>query len=167
MKREHIVYALQSTHTGGDVDKAFELLLLLQDSIEGVIRPFTTRTKLLGAENREGVTCYLDALLFAMFARLDCFEAIVYRSFNDEARRKLSILLRLWVNMLRSGHLITTDIVCTPYARELYHSCWGDANKVANRQNTCKMRSLSVDGKTRGSFDNKILQKPLHSLLRN
>lgn len=90
---------------------AFDLLLLLQDSIEGVIRKFTPRTKLLGAENRHGVTCYLDALLFAMFARLDCFEAILYRSFNDEARRKLSILLRLWVNMLRSGNLITTDIV--------------------------------------------------------
>lgn len=167
MKREHIVYALQSTHTGGDVDKTFELLLLIQDSIEGVIRPFTTRTKLQGAVNRGGVTCYLDALLFAMFARLDCFEAIVYRSFSDEALRKLSILLRLWVNMLRSGYLITTDIVCTCYARELCRTCWDSANKITNRQNTCKMRSPSVVGKMREGFDNKILQKHLHSLLRS
>lgn len=87
------------------------MLLLLEDSIEGIIRGYTPSTKLLGAENRQGVTCYLDALLFAMFARLDCFEAILYKSFNDEPRRKLVILLRLWVNMLRSGKLITTDIV--------------------------------------------------------
>ena len=46
-----------------------------------------------------------------MFARLDCFEAILYKSFNDEPRRKLAILLRFWVNLLRAGKLITTDIV--------------------------------------------------------
>lgn len=93
------------------MDTAISLLLLLEDSIEGIIRNYTPNTKLLGAENRNGVTCYLDALLFAMFARLDCFEAILYKSFNDEPRRKLAILLRFWVNMLRSGRLITTDIV--------------------------------------------------------
>ena len=96
------------------MEKAFDLLLLIEDSIEGIVRGYTPSTKLLGAENRHSVTCYLDALLFAMFARLDCFEAILYKSFNDEPRRKLSILLRLWVNMLRSGKLITTDIVRAP-----------------------------------------------------
>lgn len=111
LKEEHIGYALQSAHAQGDVDKAFDLLLLLEDSIEGVIRGYTPSTKLLGAENRHGVTCYLDALLFAMFARLDCFEPILHKNFEDEPRRKLAILLRLWVNMLRSGKLITTDIV--------------------------------------------------------
>lgn len=93
------------------MDTAVALLLLLEDSIEGIIRSYTPNTKLLGAENRSGVTCYLDALLFAMFARLDCFEAILYKSFNDEPRRKMAVLLRFWVNMLRSGRLITTDIV--------------------------------------------------------
>lgn len=105
----HFSYALHSTN--GDVDKAVSLLLLLEDSIEGIIRSYNPNIKLLGAENRHGVTCYLDALLFAMFARLDCFEAILYKAFNDEPRRKLAILLRFWVNMLRSGKLITTDIV--------------------------------------------------------
>lgn len=102
-------YALRTVQ--GDTEKAFSLLLLLEDSIEGIIRNYTPNTKLLGAENRQGVTCYLDALLFAMFARLDCFEAILYKSFNDEPRKKLVILLRLWVNLLRSGKLITTDMV--------------------------------------------------------
>lgn len=109
LQEEHISYALKATQ--GDTEKAFSLLLLLEDSIEGIIRTYTPNTKLLGAENRSGVTCYLDALLFAMFARLDCFEAILYKSFNDEPRRKLAILLRLWVNLLRSGKLITTDMV--------------------------------------------------------
>lgn len=115
LKEEHISYALQSAYAQGDVDKAFELLLLLADSIEGAIRGYTPSTKLLGAENRQGVTCYLDALLFAMFARLDCFEPILHKTFEDEPRRKLAILLRFWVNMLRSGKLITTDIVCIVY----------------------------------------------------
>jgi hypothetical protein len=109
LEERHFSYALKSNKD--DIDKAISLLLLLEDSIEGIIRNYIPSTKLLGAENRQGVTCFLDALLFAMFARLDCFEAILYKSFNDEPRRKLVILLRFWVNMLRSGRLITTDIV--------------------------------------------------------
>ncbi|KAJ5573659.1 uncharacterized protein N7459_008086 [Penicillium hispanicum] len=117
-------YALRTTN--GDVEKAVSLLLLLEDAIEGIIRNYTPRTKLLGAENRQGVTCYLDALLFAMFARLDCFEAILYKAFNDEPRRKLTILLRLWVNMLRSGRLITTDV--TKHIQDALAECgWKDA----------------------------------------
>lgn len=109
MEQQHFNYALQAAKD--DIDSAIKLLLLLEDSIEGIIRGYTPSTKLLGAENRQGVTCYLDALLFAMFARLDCFEAILYKSFSDEPRRKLVILLRLWVNLLRSGILITADMV--------------------------------------------------------
>jgi hypothetical protein len=87
------------------------LLLLFEDTYEGLVKAYDPSTKLLGAENREGVTCYLDALLFAMFARLDSFEAMLYNSFDDLPRKKLAGLLRLWVNMLRSGRLITRDIV--------------------------------------------------------
>ncbi|KXG49737.1 Peptidase C19, ubiquitin carboxyl-terminal hydrolase 2 [Penicillium griseofulvum] len=127
IEEDHMIYALQTTE--GDIEKAFSLLLLLEDSIEGVIRNYTPNTKLLGAENRQGVTCYLDALLFAMFARLDCFEAILYKSFNDEPRRKLAILLRLWVNLLRSGKLIKTDM--TKYLQEALAECgWEDAAKL-------------------------------------
>ncbi|KAJ5181063.1 Peptidase C19 ubiquitin carboxyl-terminal hydrolase 2, partial [Penicillium cf. griseofulvum] len=127
IEEDHMIYALQTTE--GDIEKAFSLLLLLEDSIEGIIRNYTPNTKLLGAENRQGVTCYLDALLFAMFARLDCFEAILYKSFNDEPRRKLAILLRLWVNLLRSGRLITTDM--TKHLQEALAECgWEDAGKL-------------------------------------
>jgi hypothetical protein len=109
--KPQIRYALQSKYADGDPDKAFEFLMILEESTAGILRDYTPSIKLLGAENREGVTCYLDALLFAMFARLDCFEAILYNSFNDDPRRNLAIVLRLWVNMLRSGKLITTDLV--------------------------------------------------------
>ncbi|KAL4919421.1 ubiquitin carboxyl-terminal hydrolase-domain-containing protein [Aspergillus aurantiobrunneus] len=124
LNEKHLTYALQ--YTQGDVEKAFDLLLLIEDSIEGIIKRYSPSTKLLGAENREGVTCYLDALLFAMFARLDCFEGILYKTFSDESRGKLSMLLRLWVNMLRSGKLITTDI--TKHLQEALTECgWEDA----------------------------------------
>ena len=95
------------------MDKSFELLQVAADSIEGIIRGYTPNVKLLGAENRQMNTCYLDSLLFAMFARLDCFEAILHNDFSDEPRRKLSVMLRLWVNMLRSGKLIKTELVCS------------------------------------------------------
>ncbi|KAJ5134608.1 hypothetical protein N7526_005973 [Penicillium atrosanguineum] len=124
LEERHFSYALHSTK--GDVDTAISLLLLLEDSIEGIIRSYTPNTKLLGAVNRQGVTCYLDALLFAMFAHLDSFEAILYKSFNDEPRRKLVILLRFWVNLLRAGKLITTDI--TKHIQDALAECgWEDA----------------------------------------
>jgi len=66
---------------------------------------------MLGAINRNMVTCYLDALLFAMFARLDSFEAMLYDEFEDEPRKKLAAVLRLWVNFLRTGKLIRVDFV--------------------------------------------------------
>lgn len=85
--------------------------MLFEDSVEGILRDYNPTVKLLGAENRENVTCYLDALLFAMFARLDSFEAMLFDEFPEENRKKLAAILRFWVNMLRSGKLITTDIV--------------------------------------------------------
>ena len=66
---------------------------------------------MLGAENRGNVTCYLDAMLFAMFANLDAYERMLRIDFADGPRQKLATLLRLWVNLLRSGELIFTDTV--------------------------------------------------------
>ena len=85
--------------------------------------------KLLGAENRKGVTCFLDSILFAMFSRLDSFEAMLYNTFEDNARNKLGMLLRLWVNLLRSGKLITTDI--TQLLQESLAECgWKEAAEL-------------------------------------
>ena len=46
-----------------------------------------------------------------MFARHKLFDAILYPAYDDEHRHNLIILIRLWVNMLRLGKLIPTDIV--------------------------------------------------------
>ena len=106
-----------------------ELLLLFQDSISGVIRPFDPRIKLLGAVNRDKVTCYLDALLFSMFLRNTVFEAMLYHNFREEERKKLVTILRLWVNMLRTGRLITTDI--THKLQETLAECgWSEASRL-------------------------------------
>ena len=110
-KEPDITHVLNSTYASGNADKAYELLVLLEESEEGIIQGYNPDVKLLGAINREGVTCYLDALLFAMFARLASFEAMLYKNFEDPPRKKLAMLLRLWVNILRAGKLITTDIV--------------------------------------------------------
>ena len=110
---EQIIYGLNSKHANGDVGKALELLIIFQDSVENVIRPYNPNIHLLGAENRDNVTCWLDSLLFAMFVRLKNFEPILYNtSFADDKKRDLATHVRLWVNMLRSGMLIQTDIVC-------------------------------------------------------
>ena len=110
-KDEDITYVLTGAYAQGDSGKAYELLMLLQESEEGIIKSYDPKVKLLGAVNREGVTCYLDALLFAMFARLGSFEAMLYNNFEEVNKKRMATLLRLWVNTLRLGKLITTDIV--------------------------------------------------------
>lgn len=110
---------LRATDAHGDPQETFEMLAILAESQEGIIRGYNPDIKLLGAVNRKGVTCYLDALLFAMFARLGSFEAILYNSFDDEPRKRLAMLLRLWVNVLRSGRLINEDIVGPPLVKDL------------------------------------------------
>lgn len=106
-----VEYALQTKYAAGDVDRAYEILELIQESVDGILKPYDPKVYMLGAENRQAVTCYLDALLFAMFSRLTSFERLLFKDFDDEPRRRLSALLRLWVNMLRTGKLIQTDIV--------------------------------------------------------
>jgi hypothetical protein len=112
---EQLQYGLFSRYANqgesADVDKAVELVILFQQSVDGVIRPYDPKVEMKGAVNNRGVTCWLDSLLFSMFARLQSFEPILYTIYYDPPRRRLSTLLRLWVNMLRSGMLIPTDVV--------------------------------------------------------
>lgn len=96
----------------GDVDKAAELLILQRMSLDGQIVPCSSKVQMVGAENRGAVTCYLDSLLFAMFAKLPAFECMLKDNpEHDQPKRNLAYLLRLWVNMLRAGKLIHTDMV--------------------------------------------------------
>lgn len=125
----HILWALRSSFANGNVDEAYKLCMLMLDSWEGLLRDYKPATKLLGAVNRNNVTCYLDALLFAMFSRLSSFEAMLYNSFDAPSKQRLAILLRLWVNMLRSGELIPTDI--TKLLQDTLAECgWMDAAEI-------------------------------------
>ncbi|KAI9677453.1 MAG: hypothetical protein M1817_006407 [Caeruleum heppii] len=132
LKESQIEYALRGDYSSGDPEKALELLVIIEDSIEGKIRRFDPAVRLLGAVNRQAVTCWLDALVFAMFARLDSFEAMLYNAFSDQPRQRLATMLRLWVNLLRSGKLITTDI--TLQLQEALAACgWKEAAETAQQ----------------------------------
>ncbi|KAI1432640.1 cysteine proteinase [Xylaria sp. CBS 124048] len=124
---DHILHALNSINSSMDVDSAIELLVLQQASLSGEIVSYNPDVHMLGAENRGNVTCYLDALLFAMFAKLDAFECMLRTDTRDgEPRKRLAVLLRVWVNMLRSGKLIETDM--TEQIQSALADCgWKDA----------------------------------------
>jgi hypothetical protein len=129
MKDSQILYALRSDFSRGDIDQAFDLLVAISNSSEGLLMDYNPNVKLVGAINRESVTCFLDSVLFAMFSRLDSFEAMLYNTFDDAPRSRLALLLRLWVNLLRSGKLITTDI--TKLIQESLAECgWEDAKNL-------------------------------------
>lgn len=124
---EYLYFALRSKYAAGNTEKAIEILLLHQRSMSGIILPYNPNVNMLGAENRGNVTCYLDALLFAMFAKLEAFECMLKHELSDEPQRNLAALIRLWVNMLRSGKLIHTDMVRALGKKQ---SSWICANKV-------------------------------------
>ncbi|KAK6952204.1 hypothetical protein Daesc_006737 [Daldinia eschscholtzii] len=100
---DQIRYVLNSKYSSGDVEKAMELLLLQQVSLSGKILSYNPAVHMLGAENRGNVTCYLDALLFAMFAKLESFECMLKSDSMDEPQRKLAALLRLWTQHIQDA----------------------------------------------------------------
>ena len=109
---------MNQPYAKGDRKKAEEVLNLLDYAEKRIVLPADPSRKGLGAVNRDGVTCWLDSLLFAMFGYLDNFEPMLLREFSDEPRERLALMLRLYVNLLRTGRLITTDIV---RAIHVYH----------------------------------------------
>ena len=111
LQEGNIRYALRTKYADGDVAKAIEMLELQQMSFSGTVLPYDPSVRMLGAENRGSVTCYLDSLLFAMFAKLESFECMLKGDSLDEAPKRLALFLRLWVNLLRSGKLIEADMV--------------------------------------------------------
>lgn len=118
---ENISSALESNYSNGSVPKTIELLMFFYDAINGKVVPITDNLAenkpkyhhILGAVNRNSVTCYLDTLIFSMFSRLESFEPMLLRKPNeddDPNKENLAVILRLYVNLMRSGKLITTDI---------------------------------------------------------
>lgn len=110
--------ALKSPFSMGDTNKAYEWIRYFQLGTAGHFVTNNTKDKIgrtityKGAENWENVMCYMDALLFSMFAHLESFEPILFISNLHENRLidQLSVLLRVYVNFLRLGKLITIDL---------------------------------------------------------
>ncbi|KAL8926757.1 MAG: hypothetical protein Q9208_002831 [Pyrenodesmia sp. 3 TL-2023] len=128
-KESDISSILHEPSADGDPERAFSMMMRYKEAEDGLIRPYNPDIKMLGAVNREATTCYLDSILFAMFARLGCFEAMLYMNFEDEKKKRLASLLRLWVNTLRLGKLITTDI--TKHIQLALAECgWQDAAEI-------------------------------------
>ncbi|KAF6819732.1 ubiquitin carboxyl-terminal hydrolase family protein [Colletotrichum sojae] len=131
---EHIRESLNSQFAEGDVQKTVEFIRMQCKAMNGKITHYNPQVEMVGAENRGNVTCYIDSLLFAMFAKLDAFECMLKNDFSDEPRRRLVTLLRLWVNMLRSGKMIHTDM--TKLIQDALADCgWSDA-KLLEQQDT-------------------------------
>ncbi|KAM0251486.1 hypothetical protein ACHAQJ_008154 [Trichoderma viride] len=124
---EHIQDILVTKYANGDPQRTTEFIDIEQKSSSGTILPYDPSVRMVGAENRSAVTCYIDALLFAMFSKLDAFECMIKNEFApDDPRNRLGILLRIWVNMLRTGKLIRTDL--TKLIQDTMAECgWPDA----------------------------------------
>ncbi|EPS37623.1 hypothetical protein H072_8673 [Dactylellina haptotyla CBS 200.50] len=108
---DRILRILRGGYANGSANSALDLYRMWEDASAGIIKEWSADVTLKGAENNGKVTCYLDSVLFSLYAHLDSFEAMLYNVFDDDKRKKLSSLLRLFVNMLRSGKLITVDII--------------------------------------------------------
>ncbi|PHH75581.1 hypothetical protein CDD80_2252 [Ophiocordyceps camponoti-rufipedis] len=145
---DHIRDIMATKFVDGDPARAATFIDIEQKAQAGIIVSYDPSVHLLGAENREGVTCYLDALLFAMFSKLDAFECMLNNEFPSEnPTYRLVNLLRIWVNMLRSGNLIYSDL-------EALADCgWSDARRPEQQ-----------DTSEAFAFLTETLQLPLLSL---
>lgn len=111
-----IATALKLPFAQGDPIRAFYFLRFFQVLRHGL---FITNggeersgraIRFAGAENWENVMCYMDALLFLMFANLESFEPILFVSNRENSIDRLAALLRVYVNLMRLGNVVTTDV---------------------------------------------------------
>lgn len=165
-----IIAFLKSPFTQGDLNKTYYLIRMFQLSSTGLFLTNSRYDKLnrtikfLGAENWDNVMCYLDALLFAMFANLESFEPILFLpNHSDYLLNQLLALLRVYVSLLRSGNLITTDItikICEAlmklgYKEALSHRQQDSASLFEFLTSTLNMPLLTfkIDIKHGGKFN--------------
>lgn len=111
VKDENITFCLSSIYANGNIEKAHEILVIIQESLSGIVYPYDPKVKLVGAINYTGVTCWLDSLLFSVFLIPTQFQDLLGLCYEDSSKQSLIQLLRLWVNLLRKGILIEGAIV--------------------------------------------------------
>lgn len=95
-----------------DVARAQLLLQHLDMSASDKLVSPPAGSGLIGMDNWLNVTCYLDCLVFVMFAKLTEYDDLLYHQpLSSEDSNELRFLMRLVVNLLRSEEHITTDIM--------------------------------------------------------
>ncbi|KAM0435271.1 hypothetical protein ACHAPT_003365 [Fusarium lateritium] len=101
---DHINDIMATKFADHDPKKTVEFIDMEQKAAAGIITPYDPSVEMVGAENRGNVTCYLDALLFSMFAKLDAFECMLKNDFPEEDNRnKLVTLLRMWTKLIQDA----------------------------------------------------------------
>lgn len=154
---ENIVVAYNCNFSGQNIDKAVVLLQAFIDAangkIDSIVQHMTIAKtgveepvlfRLQGADNRNGVTCYLDSLLFCLFARQNDFEPLLARQYPAHPELDtLTTLLRMYVNLMRQGKHITTDITKVLIA-SIINAGWEPSAATA-QQDTCDLFNFITD----------------------
>ncbi|KAG4028118.1 hypothetical protein MFRU_024g00880 [Monilinia fructicola] len=131
---EQISFCLNSKFANGNADKAHRFLVVIQESLSGVVYPYDPLTKMLGAENTS-VTCWLDSFLSSLFSVPTQFQDLLNNSYEDPSKQKLIQLIRLWVNLMRKGILI--EVAITERILDSLQECgWKDLDRTSQQDPT-------------------------------
>lgn len=146
---ENIRFVLASKFTQNDTQKAVQLIVAFRKAAAGLMHPYVSPqgeyTRLVGADNWNGVSCYFDSLMVAMFARMDNFEPMLYKNFEfDERRESLATLLRFYVTLLRQGCYITTDMT-HKLMESLMEADWCDGQTLHRQQDVSELFQFICD----------------------
>ncbi|RIA99139.1 hypothetical protein C1645_811881 [Glomus cerebriforme] len=83
----------------------------LGEAEEGIIVDIQKDIVMLGCENDRMTSCYIDSVLFAMFARIQSFDGLLFVQAEGMNTRGLQTHLRLFVNRLRSGKFTNSYMI--------------------------------------------------------
>ncbi|KAF9103631.1 hypothetical protein BGX27_010492 [Mortierella sp. AM989] len=133
-----------------NIDQTLQYCHDLVQAVQGPLSPVQPEIQMKGAVNDQYTSCYIDALLFAMFARLSAFEGLLNVNLDAESdsdsdagsigevaeTRKgnekqnalldthlLQTWLRIFINQLRSGRLVDAHVV-KELRQHLYSCGW-------------------------------------------
>lgn len=93
----------------------------LGEAEEGIMVDIQKDIVMLGCENDRMTSCYIDSVLFTMFARTQSFDGLLFVQAEGVNARVLQTHLRLFVNRLRSGKFINSYMI--KQLRECLISC--------------------------------------------
>ncbi|KAF9437883.1 hypothetical protein BGZ76_010760 [Entomortierella beljakovae] len=130
-----------------NIDQTLEYCKDLVQAVQGPLVPIDQKIHMNGAVNDEYTSCYIDSLLFAMFARLTAFEGLLSTNLEPESdsdsdagstdntkkqvaaqnealeANMLQTWLKMFVNQLRSGKLVNTHVI-KELRQHLYTCGW-------------------------------------------